>query len=237
MIRRVMLDIETLGTRPGAVVFSVGAVEFTGGVLGAEFSALIDPRDAQREGLTVDADTVCWWLQRDVAAQAEAVRAWTHGQPLNVALTTLRRWIEDVAARAHAANEAWEVWGNAPTLDCALLHECYRVTGAAAPWRYVQERCYRTLKNLRTEIGMVRTGTHHKALDDARDQARHAVLLLEALGCADWEFEQEGPEGLSGRVPLTPFGAPDEVLDADEAAGDLRDEIVPPASDGRRAEK
>jgi hypothetical protein len=181
MTRRVMLDIETLGKRVGSVFFSIGAVEFTGGILGREFSALIDPRDAQSHGLTIDADTVGWWLQQSAEAQLEASLAWVTGDRMEPTLTRLAIWLE----------ECWgnlEIWGNAPSLDCALVEEGYRVLGKKSPWSYAEERCYRTLKNLRRDVVMERTGTHHVALEDARSQARHAIALLEAAGCADWKL-------------------------------------------------
>ena len=185
MIRRVMLDIETLGTRVGSVFFAIGAVEFTGGVIGREFSVLIDPKDAQRVGLTIDADTVGWWLRQSPEAQAQAAEAWESGHSLPVGLLLFSKWMEEVAP------ENFEVWGNAPSLDCALVEEGYRVMSLSVPWCFPVERCYRTLKALRPDIVRERSGTHHRALDDARDQARHAIRLLEALGRADWEIQHE----------------------------------------------
>mgnify|MGYP006921307815 CR=1 FL=1 len=229
MIRRVMLDIETLGTAAGSVFFSIGAVEFSGGKLGDSFEVLIDPKDAQARGLKIEAGTVAWWMGQGVEARAAALGAWQEGRPLHYALLCLRHWLERLRA---GAESGFEIWGNAPSLDCALVEEGYRALGEAAPWQFWQERCYRTLKNLRPDVQMVRTGTHHVALDDARDQARHAIALLEALGCADWEgakFEHKGTEGTEAGTEAD--------LEALAAAGDLRDEgervIVPDREGGR----
>jgi hypothetical protein len=46
------------------------------------------------------------------------------------------------------------------------------------PWKYWRNRCYRTLKNLHPEVPIERTGIYHRALDDARSQAVHAMQLL-----------------------------------------------------------
>lgn len=48
------------------------------------------------------------------------------------------------------------------------------------PWPHWNDRCYRTLKAMRPDVKMERTGTHHNAVDDATSQARHALALLAA---------------------------------------------------------
>ncbi|EQB5416190.1 3'-5' exoribonuclease domain-containing protein, partial [Escherichia coli] len=47
-----MIDTETLGTGPDAVIFAIGAVFFDPftGKLGKQFEKLIDPVDSERNG-------------------------------------------------------------------------------------------------------------------------------------------------------------------------------------------
>jgi hypothetical protein len=73
------------------------------------------------------------------------------------------------------------VWGNGAAFDNVLVAEALRRCGMKPAWNYYNDRCYRTLKNLRPDVKLIRLGTHHDALDDARSQADHAIRLLASL--------------------------------------------------------
>jgi hypothetical protein len=61
----VMVDIETLGTEPGCVVLSIGAVAFDKEMGFVEdFYEVINTVDSFSEGLTYDNDTLAWWKKQ-----------------------------------------------------------------------------------------------------------------------------------------------------------------------------
>lgn len=64
MITNIMLDLETLGTCPGSVILQIGAVRSNNGL---ERTITID--SCLRAGLTVDGDTIGWWLRQSEAAR------------------------------------------------------------------------------------------------------------------------------------------------------------------------
>ena len=74
----VSIDIETLGTAPGSVILTIGAVAFNrhgliperNGILGT-FYQRIDLDYSLRAGLTVDASTLRWWFSQPQATQDE----------------------------------------------------------------------------------------------------------------------------------------------------------------------
>lgn len=169
MKQQVMLDLETLGTRPGSVIVSIGAVKFDHQKIFSEFYQLIDAADAQRCGLVLDAETVMWWLKRDEAARMEI--ADTVSVPLVQALQSFSHWLGDDA----------EVWGNGASFDNVLLASAYKQIQMPVPWKFWNDRCYRTMKDLHPGIKMEREGTHHNALDDARSQAKHLIRILCAI--------------------------------------------------------
>lgn len=79
------------------------------------------------------------------------------------------------------------VWGNGAKFDLSILEAAYMTVpmfglGVGVPWNFRKEYCYRTLKNLRPECQVTRRGTAHNALDDAINQAAHAIQLLKELG-------------------------------------------------------
>src|ERR1700721_3055421 len=70
-MNHVMADIETLGTRPGSVILSIGAVAFDHRQgLGPEFHVKINQQSSERAGLTVDKGTLAWWMRQSPEARA-----------------------------------------------------------------------------------------------------------------------------------------------------------------------
>ena len=87
---------------------------------------------------------------------------------LPTALVALARWIGEDAI----------MWGNSARFDLGILEYAYDSCLIPVPWDHRNERCYRTLKALHPEIKIMRSGTHHNALDDATSQAHHAQGLF-----------------------------------------------------------
>lgn len=163
-----MLDIETLGKNPGSVIVSIGAVKFDKNTVTESYYTRVDPESCVKAGLKMDASTVIWWMQQNDAARREICQI---GQPLTLALKEFSDWIGGVNP---------EVWGNGATFDNVLVSEAYRICEMNRPWRYPDERCYRTVKNMFPSVPMQLTGTAHNALDDARNQAEHLMAIMKA---------------------------------------------------------
>lgn len=161
----VMLDLETLGHVPGSVIVAVGAVKFYGDQIVDRFYRRVDAESCVRAGLTMDTATVLWWMKQSEAAREELNRP---ADSLRNVLESFAVWIDRGA----------EVWGNGAAFDNTLLAAAYDALGIERPWTPWKDRCYRTVKNLCRSVEMVRTGTHHNALDDAESQARHLMQML-----------------------------------------------------------
>lgn len=165
-VRRVMVDLETFGTRPGAVIVALGAVRFEDGKIVDRFYARIDPVDAQARGLSIDAATVVWWLEQSAEARIEITGG--GGKPLANVLGEFGAWL---------GGGETEVWGNGASFDNVLLDEAFARCGLKRPWPFWMDRCYRTVKTLRPDVKLERKGTHHNALDDAESQALHLMAM------------------------------------------------------------
>lgn len=167
---RVMLDLETLGTTPGSVILSIGAVRFGGGeIIGRSFYERVDPQSCVDAGMTIDVATVQWWLCQSDEARRELTLP---GLPLTNVLRRFADWLADEDA---------EVWGNGAASDNVWLADAYRRTGIPTPWSFRNDRCYRTIKSLHPDVPMVQVGDHHNALDDAVSQANHLMRILPNL--------------------------------------------------------
>lgn len=179
----VMLDLETMGTAPGSAIIAIGAVRFVPNneinpiVEEEKFYRVITLKSAMHHGLTCDPDTILFWMK-----QGEDAR----GQFSKVAAMSLMPVLNDFAAYLKNMGGAVCLWGNGSDFDNVLLAEAYRRTGIEQPWKFWDNRCYRTIKNMQPSIKLERVGTYHNALDDAESQARHLVKIFGHMGSTDY---------------------------------------------------
>lgn len=170
----IMIDVETLGVRPGSVILSIGAVAFDAVKITGRYHKNINTKTCLEAGLETDPETLAWWQDQDEAARQVITKAATTGEPIASTLWDFRNWFHRNGKLA---------WGNGADFDLPIVSEAFRRCGLGlAPWHSYNSRCYRTLKNLRPDIQIVRVGMHHDALSDAESQALHAIALLKAIG-------------------------------------------------------
>lgn len=165
----VMLDLETMGRTTTAPIVAIGAVTFTSVGVHDSFYTAIQLQSAA-EGAVIDPETVLWWLEQSDDVRAEVRRA---TEPQYRALERFANWLPQEFAG---------IWGNGAGFDNALLAAAYTRMKLPVPWRFWQDRCYRTVKSLFPGVPYTRTGTHHHALDDARTQAEHLIAINAAHG-------------------------------------------------------
>ena len=158
MTTAVMLDLETLGTKPDCVIMTLGAVKF-------------DPFDPDREpgpgiylrmdieqqlalGRTVDDSTIEWWARQDDRVRTEA---WEGGERSSILelKQELNRFLVGVD----------DIWSQGPVFDIAILEDLYRSQNWGFPWHFWQIRDSRTLFKV---IGY--------QLETGRDQAHNALI-------------------------------------------------------------
>lgn len=172
----IMLDLETLGRGPDAVIVSIGAVEFSiDNPCISDFYVCVEAEGQAAGGAVIDASTVLWWLQQPQAARGELISEAIRRQPLGTALESLAAWVRGGAERTY------RVWGNGSSFDCVILRRAYERCGVTTPWDWWNDRCYRTLTDLCPTIPRIAPEVPHHALHDARAQAQHAHLCLRAL--------------------------------------------------------
>lgn len=163
-----MIDLETLGTRPGSVILSIAAVPVDSPAPVEYFYRRIDKVSCIDAGLQVDAATVEWWSK-----QADDVReeAFSGRERLCSVLT-------DFSAYCASLPSEPIIWGNGADFDNPLLAEAYKHCGLKQPWKYHNSRCYRTLKSLYPNIPFLKPQRAHSALEDAKAQAVHLQMIF-----------------------------------------------------------
>ena len=169
----IMLDLETMGNHSNAAIISIGAVKFgPGGVSSNKFHKMISLRSSVACGLKMDPDTVMWWMGQSNEARAQFKDNVTVAD-LSSALLSFSTW----------AMGAKSVWGDGSDFDNVILSNAYDACGIILPWKYYNNRCYRTMKNLYRDIRMdARVGIKHSAVDDAENQALHLIKILKTVG-------------------------------------------------------
>jgi len=170
----VMLDLETMGTAPNAAILAIGAVKFDPAHHHIEedsFYRLIDLGSSVGAGLVMDVDTVLWWLGQSAKARAELTRE-SGRVHIRQALQDFSEWYGE---------ERFPVWGDGAASDNVWMKSAFEAVGLSCPWTYKEDRCFRTMKELRPTVDVEFKGAEHRALDDAIYQAERLMAILDTL--------------------------------------------------------
>lgn len=185
----VMCDLETLSTKSNAAIASIGAVVFyQNGVApsskeGAPKTFYI-PVDIEAydspsldDKFHISGSTFKWWLGMSDEAREQLRSDKAHS--LEATLVAFQNWLKDVAPDAKQIR----LWGNGSDFDNVILANAYGVYGEPAPWKFYNNRCYRTFKNLhghQVSTPPIDSNKAHNAYEDAVYQASHLLAMAEA---------------------------------------------------------
>lgn len=183
----VMLDLETLDNVPTTVILAIGAVAFDprAGKLGPEFFVRIDIDEQIELGRTISGDTLRWWLSQDEAArnstfglEEDEETFERNNSAVQHALTRFGGYLRKVTEADHV-----RVWGNGSDFDNAALASLHRMGKRPLPWKFWNNRCFRTLKaEHKLPNPQPLNEVKHDALSDAREQARRILAYVEQGG-------------------------------------------------------
>lgn len=165
IFNQLMIDIETMGIEPYSCITSISAVEFDieSGETGKEFFINIDLEDSMKNGFTVNADTILWWMKQSDDARKDV---FTNTVDVLYALHLFSVFCK---------SKDYEVWANSPRFDCGILSNYYTEMGLKTPWNFRKERCVRTLQGLFSEIKEQTEfeGVKHNPLSDCYHQIKY----------------------------------------------------------------
>lgn len=170
-----MLDLETLSTRPNAVILSIGAVKFD------PFSERIDVDDGLNLRICVDEqislnrhiqeETIQWWGQQPKDVQDEAFSP-DDRISLELLYKTLNKFLVGVD----------NIWCQGPVFDIAILEDLYRQLGIPTPWQFWQIRDSRTLFSVHGDPRDKNRQGAHNALVDCCYQAIGVQQIYQQQG-------------------------------------------------------
>lgn len=166
----VMVDLETFGRRPGAVIRSLGAVKFTKEGILDRFHVGVELASALSAGLRIDAETLTWWQHPDRRDALDALNA-LEAVDIGSALMGFSEW---------CGTAPFAIWGNSAKFDLGILEAAYTACDFFPPWHPRDERCYRTINTLFGEsVPYEPVAQPHVAVTDAEWQAKRLIRVLD----------------------------------------------------------
>ena len=197
-INLLVIDLETIGTKPGCIVTEVGAALFSANPFIAgtlELNEEIDYASSKRAGFKADKKTVAWWadkLSLPAAARKDYERYfanhWMAARSVKASISNISMFYNKVMERIPAGEKLYLV-GNDIDFDKSILEHYFAATCTPIPWHY------RDWLSLPTVVWLVEiiTGidikkvirskwpTTHMALDDARQEAAMLEMAFDLL--------------------------------------------------------
>ena len=132
-----MLDIETLGTKPGCVITQIACIPFTEEAVSSDSSWFRANVDITTFGHTfhIDAATLKWAIEKGVPILRPDAK------PAAQVLADLYFFIQAKVL----ADKSLKIWAKSPSFDCEIIEAAWRRFEIATPWHYWQ------LLDVRTE--------------------------------------------------------------------------------------
>ena len=164
MADNIMIDLETLSTKPNCVILTIGAVRFDprgdGVVERLELRPTIDEQTEEFDR-HIDPDTLDWWGRQSEDAINEAMG--DQGRiSFKDAMDELYKFCWN---RGH-------VWSNGASFDIVVVENALGQLNINKPWNFWNIRDTRTIYDL-CNVSL-KDGSHvtsHKAVEDAEHQA------------------------------------------------------------------
>jgi len=181
MTRHAMIDLETLGVGPRAVIVQVGicffdpwAPKHVADLEGHSWN--VDPESCASLGGQYDGSTIMWWLAQSAVTRegiAPGASRWVMRSVLNVLTAVMQRG---------AAVEG--VWAQGAAFDIPILEHYFSTAGLEVPWGYGRVRDTRTVYWAAESLGWQRdrSTTAHSALADCRAQVAQLQSALAVIG-------------------------------------------------------
>lgn len=170
-----MLDLETLSTRPNAVILSIGAVKFdpfTDRIdVDEGLDLRIDVDEQSALGRDIQEETVKWW-----ETQPREVQNAAFDPDGRIRLDSFVRTLNKFLVGAD------NIWAQGPAFDIVILEDLYRQLQIPTPWQFWQIRDSRTL-----------FGVHGDPRDKNRQGAHNALMdcCYQAMGVQQI-YQQQG---------------------------------------------
>lgn len=184
LFTHLMLDLETMGKKPGAPIVSMGAVFFdpTTGETGGEFYRVICLESSMYFGAKPDAGTILWWLKQSPEARSAILVDDAQGL-----VEALEQFTDFIAENASNGSRNVQLWGNGSSFDCSIIEAAFELADCPFPVPHWNYRDVRTVVEMGKAIGMNSRyeipfeGDQHNAMADALHQVKYVSAIWQRL--------------------------------------------------------
>ena len=168
-----ILDLETLDTKPSAIVLSIGAVLFNQFGIQSEFYADLNFETQLSQKRTMSQSTLNWWMNQTTGRKFNFPTS-----PYQEQLTQFLTWLNP---RVNIDKD-FKAWGNGSGFDLTIIESLLVNAGLEIPWHYFQIRDLRTFREYVADGERIERDTEqtHNALVDARNQAEYVIKHMKA---------------------------------------------------------
>jgi hypothetical protein len=147
--KNIMLDLETLSTRPNAAIIVIAAIQFHDDVQYEEelseeklqslntFYRRIDLSSLSGDKYHVDEKTVSWWETQEKSIAHEAL----HQEPR----MQIKNALQDFANWVGNDKNTVKIWGNGSSFDVTILGEAFELEHLEVCWKFWNVRDLRTI--------------------------------------------------------------------------------------------
>ena len=174
-IVHVMVDLETMGTAPDAMVLSIGACTFhpVQSLPSQNFYATINPKTSSGK---MEIDTVKFWLDQAASDVKPPINGTT---PEYQVVGSFLDWLQD---KTPPNGGEPIIWANGTDFDIPKLDRLLQFKRYDRAWKYSSVRDCRTIFKLFGEYGIKppKLNAHH-ALGDAVWQAEYLTSIINNL--------------------------------------------------------
>jgi len=181
--QHLMIDLETLGKKPGCAIVQLGACLFNIDESPHEiFCESLDLQSSIDLGLYIDGSTINWWMHQSGEARYSVFDGGERGVvELDSGIALLLRWLSQGGLTDFTS---LQVWSHGLAFDVPILEHAMAVCGIPVPWSYKNLRDTRTLAMLAPDVERYEPAIPHNAGADATAQALWVRDMLNALDAA-----------------------------------------------------
>lgn len=167
-----VIDIETLGTKPGCPILQIGAVQVRDGEIKESklITVAMDPfcKDLFRK---INKRTIFWWVYEHPETLSALISdSFFKGIPIGEALIDLIEFCDLNRSSAF-------FWSKHPCFDFPILEKAFKTCKVEEPWEFWQIRDIATLEDkcfLKSEPQK----NSHNALEDAKNEAMTLIRVI-----------------------------------------------------------
>ena len=185
----IMIDLETLDTKPSSVILSVGLVAFDDEKI-YDTLYVVPPAQPQLDlGRTVSFSTIAWWMQQSTEAKSVFKE-----QEKNQSSLKYATYLSEIANFIQSYPKA-KLYSYGSDFDLVILSHAFNHANMKVPWFFTNNRCFRTWcddRNVPYKSSKSPDVTHN-ALQDAIDQANHMISVKKNVTIAQNNVKINNP--------------------------------------------